>query len=176
MAEGVRKRFGETVTGETKNAATLNAKTRAVMFLIGDNISGGAIWCQAFTRKPPDVDMLLSVPSEKGFCLSVVAGEPKSSRRGWLLRRLHLPDFTPPTETIIEVETFGSCILIGKDASNDPRRKAARGEVHGLRSPHEPRPRRLRVVPQAPAGEREEDQRREGRSTYARVLVFFQVF
>ena len=31
------------VTGETKNAATLNAKTRAVMFLIGDNISGGAI-------------------------------------------------------------------------------------------------------------------------------------
>ena len=25
--EGVRKRFGETVTGETKNAATLNAKT-----------------------------------------------------------------------------------------------------------------------------------------------------
>ena len=43
MAEGVRKRFGEIVTGETKNAATLNAKTRAVMFLIGDNISGGAI-------------------------------------------------------------------------------------------------------------------------------------
>ncbi|KAF3548050.1 hypothetical protein DY000_02009815 [Brassica cretica] len=44
MAEGFRKRFGETVTGETKNAATLNAKTRAVMFLIGNNISGGAIW------------------------------------------------------------------------------------------------------------------------------------
>ena len=43
MAEGVRKRFGETVTGETKNTATLNAKTRAVMFLIGDSISGGAI-------------------------------------------------------------------------------------------------------------------------------------
>ncbi|KAG2240588.1 hypothetical protein Bca52824_090552 [Brassica carinata] len=44
MAEGFRKRFGETVTGETKNAATLNAKNRAVMFLIGNNISGGAIW------------------------------------------------------------------------------------------------------------------------------------
>lgn len=54
------------------------------------------------------------------------------------------------------------------DARDDPGRPPTRGEVHGLRSPHEPRPRRLRGVPQAPAFKVFQDHRRAGGAEDAR--------
>jgi len=50
-----------------------------------------------------------------------------------------------------------------QDAGHNPGRAAAGGEVHGLRPPHESRTRRLRGVPQASPGQRQEDQQRGAR-------------
>ncbi|XP_038976363.1 small nuclear ribonucleoprotein-associated protein B'-like [Phoenix dactylifera] len=55
-------------------------------------------------------------------------------------------------ETIQDVDVEGfedAAVRQLADAGDDPGRPAAGGQVHGLRPPHEPRPRRLRGVPQA---------------------------
>lgn len=75
---------------------------------------------------------------------------------------------TVESEKNVDVEEFEDASVHQlQDASDDPRRKAASWEVHGVRPPHESRSRRLRGVSQASTGEREEDQRGERRSPHA---------
>ncbi|KAF3507180.1 hypothetical protein F2Q69_00009833 [Brassica cretica] len=82
--KGVRKRFGETVTGETKNAATLNAKTRAVMFFGWIRTSKNLRLTRARIKPVSSLETALTSSSSSDVVVSCLASPILSEFRSLL--------------------------------------------------------------------------------------------